>query len=93
MRLREALAQSTRADINSLASPGSSGEAGSDSLATPTPKPLVAAESLTLEERVKQLEAELERERQKVKERDRTIADLEQKLMKYQIDELKGVMD
>ena len=49
--------------------------------ATPTP-----------ESRVEQLERLLEQERVKVKERDRQIAELEQKLMKYQLEELKQVM-
>ena len=92
VRLREALARSTRADINSLEPiPGSSGDSGGESL--PTPTPVVAGERVTSEERIRQLEEELERERGKVRERDRTIAELEQKLMKYQLDELKGVMD
>ena len=92
VRLREALARSTRADINSLEPiPGSSGDSGGESL--PTPTPVVGGERVTSEERIRQLEEELERERGKVRERDRTIAELEQKLMKYQLDELKGVMD
>ena len=92
VRLQEALAKSTRADINSLVDPDSSGDlSGRDSLPTPTPQ--VITESVSMEDRVRQLETELERERQKIKERDKTIAELEQKLMKYQIDELKGVMD
>ncbi|KAL5256617.1 hypothetical protein ACHWQZ_G011760 [Mnemiopsis leidyi] len=92
VRLREALAKSTRIDVNSLEPiPGSSGDSGGESL--PTPTPVLAAERVTPEERIRQLEEELEKERGKVRERDRTIAELEQKLMKYQLDELKGVMD
>ena len=47
---------------------------------------------VSLQERVRQLEEDLASEREQVRDRDVKIADLEQKLLQYQISELKSVL-
>lgn len=87
-----------------LCKPRNLDDSGVENILTPTPEEETPEEGTpvqlgsevlqnNLKERVRRLEQELEAEKQRVRERDLKIAELEHKLLQYQISELKVVMD